>query len=82
MLKRIHVLHTGGHYLSQLLPSSAEVEDIRFSVTIITSITQHILINNLRKLKSWQHVSATKSHRQAKIERSFGTFNFCAVHKH
>ena len=44
------------------------------------SITQHILISNLQKLESWQHVSATKIHHQAKIEQSLGTFNDCAIY--
>ena len=43
--------------------------------------TTDMLISNLTilYLKFWQHVSAVKSHHQAKIEQSLGTVKVCTV---
>jgi hypothetical protein len=36
-------------------------------------------LDNILYFKSWQRVSAVKSHRRAKIEQSLGTVKLCTV---
>jgi hypothetical protein len=65
-----------GMIMLEVFPSQLMPNSVMFYYHLKT---QHIYqqLNNISKL--WQHVSAIKSHHQAKIEQSLGTMKVCTL---